>query len=234
MPNFAIDQTDFVQDKTQYLSPRIQIVPFESSVLKDQEMCCICFGVFSEDTEEECHACTGGGPRILQCGHVFGRDCIHEAIELFGGRCPLCQTEFRVRGAGKFLSQEWLEGILQEETVSCSDSVSNFGRICFMLILTPICNAVELTMGVALRDPIHGPLWKIGSYVLFNFLFQAYFVPWILLFIGPFFLTCWMVEKIWIIVEVIPWYIERISDGVFHVLAGPDSCPIMGFLSPPG
>lgn len=58
-----------------------------------QEKCGICWGsLISTDKEE---ACSGGGPRMLPCGHLIGRKCLARTFQI-GNRCPYCREEYRV------------------------------------------------------------------------------------------------------------------------------------------
>ncbi|CZS88294.1 uncharacterized protein RAG0_00012 [Rhynchosporium agropyri] len=160
---FSVDQTGLVQDTERLLSPQLRIVPDGSPILVGQDgqnKCSICWGSYAESVESG-NGCAGGGPRILSCSHVFGRDCIIDSM-LAGNNnsCPICRKLFHLREAGKFFSQGIMDDLKAqiEFNAGIQDPVNNdlslLAREAFHICLIPTYNFVELTMDVASRDPI--------------------------------------------------------------------------------
>ncbi|KAL2066867.1 hypothetical protein VTL71DRAFT_1291 [Oculimacula yallundae] len=104
------DPNTFIRDTSKFISPRIRIVPEGASILKKQDKCSICWGIFDPSLDSIKEGCNGGEPVMLPCGHIFGQDCIGEIFSTFSKSCPLCTRAYKIRTLEtKYLEQRMFD-----------------------------------------------------------------------------------------------------------------------------
>ncbi|KAL2066868.1 hypothetical protein VTL71DRAFT_1292 [Oculimacula yallundae] len=245
MSTFAVDQNGFVHDTTRYLSPRMRIVPDDHPVLRDQNMCGICWGFFNETADPDAPRCLGGGPRILTCSHVFGRDCFISSMLVSANHsCPICRRVFPLRIVGQLLTTRMHTNIKRKITELDRLAYPLFSRkglllfkFVLLVLLTPTYDFVELTMNVAMRDRIRGPFWlwiykgfKWMSAQTFRIVLFGTLAPPITLFSVLF----WLLTEIPRIPNLLGYLISLITNGLMSVILWAGPWPILGFMFPPG
>lgn len=79
-------------DDSAFSSPIMRVVP-PGTIPEDSARCGVCWGSMIVTGDE---ACEGGLPRMLPCGHIYGKQCIWKVFEQYDS-CPLCTKRYRVR-----------------------------------------------------------------------------------------------------------------------------------------
>ncbi|PVH78340.1 hypothetical protein DL98DRAFT_590464 [Cadophora sp. DSE1049] len=198
MSNFTVDQSKYEQDTSAFLCPRVRIIPDGDHILEDRHKCCLCWGTFAESAEDGSGGCLGGGPRILPCGHVFGKDCLKEALLTSRGVCPLCRARFQIRRTGKSIWEELRDEIrIEENPTACN--VLKYNTFCGAF---PTFELVEMTMGVGMRKPVNRSIGKLTLLVIYIFVWQLFMAVLAVAFFGPPMLLLWLADQIFYFLRI--------------------------------
>ena len=133
-------------DQSHFSSPEITVVP-PGVIPKDRQRCGVCWGDLSLTGVE---GCEGGWPRMLACGHIYGKQCIADILDRYG-YCPLCTQKYSVRrqGSSNYPSvAKAFDGLVADPQLGPRRP---FVRGFFTKLLSPIILAVVLTMDVGPR-----------------------------------------------------------------------------------
>jgi hypothetical protein len=137
----------FLIDKCKFISPEMKVVP-PGKIPHEHGKCPICWGSFAVTSGGE--ACSGGSPRMLPCGHIFGQRCIARAFET-SNSCPYCREEYRVllvqRSSRLTYYAVSLEGLLKNN--EWNSGLGSKLKYLVILCVWPFLLAVVTSMKVA-------------------------------------------------------------------------------------
>ncbi|KAH8758778.1 hypothetical protein F5882DRAFT_523476 [Hyaloscypha sp. PMI_1271] len=134
---------NYLTDSTEFSSPNIMVVP-PGLIPRDLDKCGVCWGSLVGISDA---ACEGGPPRMLPCGHIYGKKCISKVFERISS-CPHCTRRYIVRRQGKQRTDPVnavIDGLMEDPRL---EPEWLFARNIVMRILTPFVLAVVLTMDV--------------------------------------------------------------------------------------
>lgn len=150
----------YEKDERSFLySPVVRIVPLRDPILDDQPICVLCDTPFSEESK----LC--GGPRILPCGHIFGRFCMGDMF-LETRECPFCGTKYPIVFRGESVYDWHYQHAYKcvRESRRHGSLLSRIGHthiICVLILLKPTFDLVEATMDVSRRPVPRRTVWEL-------------------------------------------------------------------------
>jgi hypothetical protein len=131
-------------DRSYFITPELRIVP-AGKIKPHQDSCEICLGSLTSFDPEE--SCSGHGARKLPCGHIYGRQCIVDALTKSLEkikRCPHCRKEFSISKARHYSSRHYFMKSI--DAVERNNGQTGVLAVC---ALFPLFLAVALSMNVA-------------------------------------------------------------------------------------
>jgi hypothetical protein len=139
-------------DITEFSSPRLKIVP-PGTIPTDSDKCGICWGSLVALGDE---ACGGGGARMLDCGHVYGKTCIANTFERWTN-CPFCTREYRIRHQPRYgFVESSILGLVEDQQLILEPRWL-IARAMLLGLLSPIVFAVVMTMDIGNRQHPQDP-----------------------------------------------------------------------------
>jgi hypothetical protein len=147
----------YLTDSSEFSSPDIMVVS-PGLIPRDLDKCGVCWGSLVGTGDA---ACEGGLPRMLPCGHIYGKKCISKVFEQISF-CPYCTRKYTIRRRGKQRMDPVsavIDGLMEDPRL---EPEWLFARNVVMRILTPFVLAVVLTMDVGPKVGVNGREMLIG------------------------------------------------------------------------